>query len=804
MAIPTVTTYSGDKPTPGQNQSTFNQNMSDELDYLNSLPDELNPVIDEINNAVTTTSTAASAAQAASIAAAASANYQGVFIEGVTSASEGESYSYDGFIWRCAISTTDTPSESSANWQQYAQTNQLTFATIDDMTSITTITGRILNETELYEGMNFKLTDATRHGDFTVRLAADYTDEITADTLMGIYVPITGTDYVAVRSFVDADVRFFGETFDLGEAFQVFIDHFGTAGGVINARNKQLTVVTAALLPPDITGLLEFHLEGSTLTTGNYPSGQVFKFNKTADNQNFNNIHIYGGEVDCANCTDVIGHILVGSRNSTAVSASTWIGRFNADNIKVFGTRFINVPTDTTGVTTALRPVQIVPLHVGADEAVQSVVNDIDIRIYCEGGYGGVDVAAYNGGGSESTNCWFDNIHIEVEHYIETISATQWTCSHAIIGGYGSGGKLTGWVKGSHSGDNALEINGMMDVDIDYVDATDPTIYGLYVNNYKSLDDYTQQRIKINKLKGYISGTGRMFSFGRENETSNPIGQIEIGELTFELNAKLTSNGKAVLALPNGSGTKYIDKLTIDKLIVSGDVSGTLTANTFGSLLAFGVSGSSVVRIGEIYIDLKGVLVEGAYTAYTRIIEYINNDDLDIEIGKLFVKYDANDSQLWVELFDGTSNNVSALIKNKNVTADSVGTLRWTRIEDEPFSASKRLIYENPRLSSGQSISYTTSSAQFAYAKMVNPIFDYEFPLTTSGVSTSPYTKRSLVTFDAQYFLSGGTVSLVELSQDGVTFVTVATSSNVQFLVPNGSYLRITWSSIPTLRYRPL
>jgi hypothetical protein len=73
-----------------------------------------------------------------------------------------------------------------------------TFDTIENIQLGKTINGLDITD-HLYEGMSIKLTHEVRHGDFTARLAADYTAEIAIDTLMGIHVPITGTDYVAVR-----------------------------------------------------------------------------------------------------------------------------------------------------------------------------------------------------------------------------------------------------------------------------------------------------------------------------------------------------------------------------------------------------------------------------------------------------------------------------------------------------------------------------------------------------------------------------------------------------------------------------
>lgn len=125
MAIPNVTPYSGQKPIPGQDQPTFNQNMSDELDYFNALPAELNPAIDAMNqtatdvdNAKAAAETAASEAATSATAAAASGNYQGDFTSGVTSATAGESYSFGDSTWLCLVNTTTDPAVGNSNWRK--------------------------------------------------------------------------------------------------------------------------------------------------------------------------------------------------------------------------------------------------------------------------------------------------------------------------------------------------------------------------------------------------------------------------------------------------------------------------------------------------------------------------------------------------------------------------------------------------------------------------------------------------------------------------------------------------------------
>jgi hypothetical protein len=72
------------------------------------------------------------------------------------------------------------------------------FTSIENMQLGYTVNGLYVND-YLTVGQSIKLTDATRHGDFTVRLAADYTAEIAVDTLKGVYVEIGDGTYCAVR-----------------------------------------------------------------------------------------------------------------------------------------------------------------------------------------------------------------------------------------------------------------------------------------------------------------------------------------------------------------------------------------------------------------------------------------------------------------------------------------------------------------------------------------------------------------------------------------------------------------------------
>jgi hypothetical protein len=100
------------------------------------------------------------------------------------------------------IVTYPDAADDIVNLRPFNSLISLSVATIADLQNCVTVQG-VSFASALVEGMTVKLTDSVRRGDFTARLAAAYSAEIAADTLMGIYVPITGTDYVWVSESKD-------------------------------------------------------------------------------------------------------------------------------------------------------------------------------------------------------------------------------------------------------------------------------------------------------------------------------------------------------------------------------------------------------------------------------------------------------------------------------------------------------------------------------------------------------------------------------------------------------------------------
>lgn len=73
-------------------------------------------------------------------------------------------------------------------------------------------------------------------------------------------------------------------------------------------------------------------------------------------------------------------------------------------------------------------------------------------------------------------------------------------------------------------------------------------------------------------------------------------------------------------------------------------------------------------------------------------------------------------------------------------------------------------------------------------------------PLPSSiAVGASPFIYQFTGAGQASVILSGGTVSLVEFSRDGVTWYTVGTATDAMLAVSQGDYLRVTYGAAPTM-----
>lgn len=78
-----------------------------------------------------------------------------------------------------------------------------------------------------------------------------------------------------------------------------------------------------------------------------------------------------------------------------------------------------------------------------------------------------------------------------------------------------------------------------------------------------------------------------------------------------------------------------------------------------------------------------------------------------------------------------------------------------------------------------------------------------ENAITTPAVGASPFVFENAGDFDIDAVVSGGTVSAVAISRDGVTYFPLASATGITVRLNPGDFLRITYSVVPTLTLIP-
>lgn len=105
-------------PTPpsSTDKTNFRLRYDAFLAYIQSLGAKLITFVTQINDLETSINNKEASATAAAASAAASANFKGTFIQGTSSALQGESYLWNTVIYRALVNTANSPTASPASW----------------------------------------------------------------------------------------------------------------------------------------------------------------------------------------------------------------------------------------------------------------------------------------------------------------------------------------------------------------------------------------------------------------------------------------------------------------------------------------------------------------------------------------------------------------------------------------------------------------------------------------------------------------------------------------------------------------
>lgn len=120
-------------PPSSTDKTNFRLRYDAFLAYIQSLGTKLITFVSQINDLETNVNAKEASATTAAASAQAAANYKGVFIQGTSNASVGESWTYNGIIYKCNIATSINPITDPTKWTSLgidAQTHSATSKSI--------------------------------------------------------------------------------------------------------------------------------------------------------------------------------------------------------------------------------------------------------------------------------------------------------------------------------------------------------------------------------------------------------------------------------------------------------------------------------------------------------------------------------------------------------------------------------------------------------------------------------------------------------------------------------------------------
>lgn len=105
-----------DTPPSSSDAANFRIRADQFVGWISGFVTKLMTFISQLNSTEASINAKEASAVAASAAAVAAANYKGIFIQGISSALVGESWSYNGGSYRCAVNTSINPVDEPASW----------------------------------------------------------------------------------------------------------------------------------------------------------------------------------------------------------------------------------------------------------------------------------------------------------------------------------------------------------------------------------------------------------------------------------------------------------------------------------------------------------------------------------------------------------------------------------------------------------------------------------------------------------------------------------------------------------------
>lgn len=564
---------------------------------------------------------------------------------------------------------------------------------------------------------------------------------------------------------------------------------------------------------------------GAKIVMSGTNGGRFLDFNKQADYDGFCGLEFAGFTIDAGNLTGVgMGYILPGV---DAIRID--IRRIHYHDIQGYNARSLS----TGG---GRQWVWLKTSHAAVNEATPNVIEDITLeRLHLRGGDTGILAAGGLSVGSDwrTLKISQDRFYLADIDFDSGVTPSVFYSGTGIqVGGGAYGGRLVMErcrVKGL--GDDGIETNGFMKMVIRDCVAENCTTEGFYCPNFNYLNgiDNTPARsqtvvydnCEFITSVSTISGQAATKSIGWELPnlaTMADSGTIIIRDCSFR-------NTVAPTNIPSGASEIYAGIYfpptgpVWNRVIIENYVQDMFFSNSQSNGRTFTICGIFSYRCPKELI-IKDVMLNFRGAMSGTDITWLNGVDISTSPGTVRFSIDG------VRITDdttgrtaGTSKSVVIGAYNASGVGTYVGTIRRVKHEvpasdTQPFGVyiygtanltiTPKILVEDCDFSSWAAIGGAT---EITVTDATNgaKVFRRNNKLKTNpqvGVAFTP----GATTVAAQYTggyeglmsIAGGTVTVVSVSPDNVTYYQVAAGTNTSFYIDNGWYVRMTYTVVPT------
>jgi hypothetical protein len=633
---------------------------------------------------------------------------------------------------------------------------------------------------------------------------------------------------------------------DPAAVLQSAITALGTAGGTIVLRGA-LTWGSVPTLPKNISPKLHIRGTGSTIVTLSVAGPRFLDFNRTADNDTFQNIEVSDLVIDNNNVGGR-GHVILGAYYTGGV-AENGLLRANFDNIRCVNVTALNIPVDST---TTIHRIGFYPFtrHVSASEATTNYVRNIyceNVRI--EGGNIGFTVGG-TGPSASIINIEYDNVEfVDCYHSLGVVPTVNYSSANYQIGvraraTAGQGASVAGSGKsvrmtrcfGEYSGDVAIEIDCPQDAVVDGCHMKDAYTNGFYTANNTPVTNPERQQWLFSNCtytrRDVIQGCG----FKATSSDGNACGRYKIRDCQVHVNEPTGQNGGVYgFQFSGSSSVPSYEEIDIDgfKVIAKGltHVFGDATV-AMNAIVINGYGSSTVrtiARLRDIGIRMEATRTGGGNSVFLTGIQLAGILLADVE---------------------GVNLNFQASgLQANSIIGMDVGTISGSSIEGTIGKVRARALWTGDTAPRGISIRGTSTLAiptrldiencdfTLAPAGIVDVLFTAAplnqdkvyfrgnkwrtYPKPSAAMGTTNFAAATFTTATGNQYIggdsaeihfatgTGAAVTAIDVSKDGTTYENAYTQASgamaQSVLVPvdNGDYVKVTFATTqPTTRVR--